>query len=92
MNKFSSFSTDSSISSGACAMFDFLRTGRIHVNFYINTHFIGVEIAGVSSDSKYVLRPLNKTQLIQNQAWVERFVYKCHNPEEIIKTLKIKTA
>lgn len=76
-------SADPSISTGSVAQKDFLNYGSIGVTFYKSSHIVGVEIAGFMSQSVYYLNPTEK-QKRTNSLFIEKYVNKCVNPQEIL--------
>lgn len=83
--KITTFTTDPTISTGPIAQLDLSRHGKISVTFHVGEKFIGVEIAGISSFSVFYKKPKNKKEESTNKMFVERYVNKCHNKEEIIQ-------
>ena len=82
--KLTTKSFDNTLSTGATAQSDFLKNGYINVSFYKGNQFVGIEIAGFCNGSfKYYLNPKNEKQLILNKLFIENFIDKCENAEEI---------
>lgn len=86
--KISTKTFDNSITNGATAQNDFKRDGYISVNFYKSNKFIGIEIAGFCNGSlNYYFDPKNKKQFILNKVFIEQYVDKCENANELKKQL-----
>lgn len=90
MKKVITKSFDKSISTGAVTQLDFSRWGHVYVTFLVNKATIGVEISGFCSKSVYYINPKNTREREINSWFVERYVNKCLDPQELKGQIGIK--
>lgn len=87
LKKISSFTTKPNHFTGAVANLDMARSGKIQVDFFIGQKTIGVEVAGFCSAFYFVFNPKNQKEQRLNQYFLERYIFPCHNAEDLISEM-----
>lgn len=85
--KITTKSVDKTISSGRFAQQSFEKYGCVSVVFYKYNNIIEVEIDGFVSSSFYYVKPKNQKEILKNNHFIDSFINKCVNSEEIKKHL-----
>ena len=81
--KFTGICKEKNQFTGFIAQLDFAKYDCHVLQFYINQKFIGVDIAGVSSNHIIYINP-QKNQVKQNKFFIDRYVLPCENSNEIL--------
>ncbi len=87
MKTVSSYTTISNHFTGSIAQSDLAKHGKIDLRFYIHANRIGVDVAGFSYCSYFLLNAKNESQKKQNSRFIERYVKPCYNSEELLNTI-----
>lgn len=77
------------ISTGKVSMNDLLKYGYQSVTFYSNNKTIEVEVCGFISANQYFFNPKNKKEESCNNYFIDKYILKCDNSNELIQFLGI---
>jgi len=83
-------STNRTISTGSTTQSDFNKYGHIYVTFFYDSKKIGVDVNGFSSPIIYNFNNTHNKKINQvNALFIEKYINKCVNPQEIKSILNI---